>query len=133
MSILLMFLTAASTPQGDFPVRIRANYIATLTASFHQSDTNKDGVLDFAEMLGAARKSMNLPALSANDEAHFEAAMRNSFAMLDSNKDGHVSLDEALRMPLANFDCLDANHDGLIPASEAEANIDQCEAASAKQ
>ena len=128
MSILLMFLaTAADTP--DFAVRKRADYVATLTASFHESDTNKDGMINISEAIEAAKKSFHVPVLSADDEARFRATLQSSFDKLDTNKDGQNSLDELLRLPLANFDCLDANHDGLIPQAEAEANIDRCEAA----
>jgi hypothetical protein len=129
MSILLMLLAAASNAQDGSGVRKRADYVATLTASFRQADTNKDGVLDLAETTEAARKSMHVPALSAEDEAKFRSAIRYAFDQIDTNKDGRQSLDETLRIPLAHFDCLDANHDGEIPEVEAEANIDRCEAA----
>ena len=56
MSILLSLLAAASSPQGDFGTRKRADYSATLTASFTESDTNHDGVLDLAEMAGATKR-----------------------------------------------------------------------------
>jgi len=129
MSILLMLLAATSNAPDGFGVRKRVDYVATLTASFHQADTNKDGVIDLAEATEAARKSFHLPTLSTDDEAKFRSAIRYAFDQIDTNKDGRQSLDETLRIPLAHFDCLDANHDGEIPQVEAEANIDRCEAA----
>lgn len=44
----------------------------------------------------------------------------------DTNKDGYLSLNELVKEPLANFDCIDADHDGKISKSEESSLIDRC-------
>jgi len=129
MPILLILLAATTPSQPDPTVRSRSAYVSTLTTSFHQADKNKDSALDVSELVDAATISLKLTQLSSADQASLRKGVEANLAAMDSNGDGRLSLDEMLRVPLAHFDCLDANHDGLIPQSEAEANIDRCEAA----
>jgi hypothetical protein len=44
-----------------------------------------------------------------------------SVEMLDTNKDGKVSLAEASAMPLAHFDAADTNKDGSVTPDEHQA------------
>lgn len=47
------------------------------------------------------------------------AMVENVFAFLDTNKDGVITLDEAMAKVDARFDEIDANHDGVIDRAEA--------------
>lgn len=44
-----------------------------------------------------------------------------NFAMMDTNKDGRVTLAEASARPLAMFDAADTNHDGTVTPEERQA------------
>jgi hypothetical protein len=59
-------------------------------------------------------------------KGHMRMGMRGGmgermFAMMDANKDGKVTLDEASARPLAMFDRADANKDGKVTPEERRA------------
>ena len=63
--------------------------------------------------------------------AHVASKMRHGgdvFERADANKDGRVSLAEALAMPLAHFDTVDTNKDGTISPEERKAAHDKMRA-----
>ncbi|MCE1235120.1 MAG: EF-hand domain-containing protein [Hyphomicrobiales bacterium] len=49
-----------------------------------------------------------------------DAMIEKIFAALDANKDGVVTLDEAMKLVDERFDKIDANHDGVIDKAEVE-------------
>jgi hypothetical protein len=109
-------------------------------AMFARLDTNHDGQISKAEFAarpapgpmdgsrpvdGAGRMGagshggmdMGGSFLGPNGDRRADAF----FAMLDTNKDGRVTLAEASARPLAMFDRLDTNHDGTISPEERRA------------
>jgi Ca2+-binding EF-hand superfamily protein len=80
-----------------------------IEAEFKKLDTNKDGQLSLAEFKAAA------PALRVGESAE------QMLASLDANKDGKVTKQEYEARPLANFEKVDTNHDGVLTAQEVAA------------
>lgn len=78
-------------------------------AEFARLDTNHDGQLSKAEFMAAA------PAVKANQTP------QQIIGGFDANKDGKISLEEYQARPLASFNRIDTNHDGVISPQELEA------------
>jgi Ca2+-binding EF-hand superfamily protein len=85
---------------------------------FDRADVNKDGVITRAEFDAA---------VSAGKVTLRHAGMRGSqiarlFDVADANKDGRLSLEEAQKAALNEFDAADLDHDGaLTPAERRQA------------
>ena len=54
------------------------------------------------------------------------APAEHVFRDLDSNNDGLLSFEEFVREPLASFDCMDVDHDGIVQPTETEAGMTRC-------
>jgi Ca2+-binding EF-hand superfamily protein len=87
---------------------LRARQQQQLTAEFDHFDTNHDGQLSKAEFLAAA-PPINPPAAS------------EVIGNYDANKDGKISLHEFEAPPLADFNKIDTNHDGVVTPAEIAA------------
>jgi Ca2+-binding EF-hand superfamily protein len=86
-----------------------ALYTKRLNEAFAKLDTNKDGQLSKAEFSAGSP----VPQRPLADPAKVVSE-------LDSNKDQKVSLTEFSATTLANFDRVDANHDGMVTPDEAQ-------------
>lgn len=111
------------------------------TAARHgifQADANSDGVVTRAEF--DASRASNFARLDANNDGQLtREEMRadrgerghhrgrghrggpgghGGFEGADANNDGNITRDEFLARPIAMFERLDANHNGVIEASE---------------
>ena len=80
-----------------------------LEAEFKKLDTDKNGSLNLAEFKAAA-SPLNAP--ETPDEM---------VAALDSNKDGKINASEYRSKPIANFDRLDADRNGILTPQEVAA------------
>ncbi len=80
-----------------------------LEAEFKKLDTDKNGSLSLAEFKAAATP------LNPSESPE------QMIAAADSNKDGKLSANEYRSKPLANFDRLDGNHDGVLTPQEVAA------------
>lgn len=80
-----------------------------LEAEFKKLDTDKNGSLSLAEFKAAA------PPVKPSETPD---AM---IAQFDTNKDGKVSAAEYRAKPLANFDKIDSDHNGVLTAQEVAA------------
>ncbi len=107
-------------------------------AHFASMDANKDGSISRAEfdaahtgpeMGGIAHENHQAAAKDhggghhkMGKGGHDRMAMRmdgaGMFERADADKDGKVTLAEALSKPLAHFDAADTNHDGTLSAEE---------------
>lgn len=88
----------------------RAEFAAMRAASFDRMDRNGDGRVtqdDFGRI--------------ARFRPQAGQAIAQFIAGADGNGDGAVTRDELARAPMPAFDRADANHDGVIDASEADA------------
>jgi Ca2+-binding EF-hand superfamily protein len=140
---------ARSAPAPAAPKQVtRAEYLGNFQARFQAMDTNHDGVLDSGEVAAAQQKELGearaneqrqlqaeFDKLDTNHDgqlskAEFAAAARpirlnqtpqQVIADVDSNKDAKISLQEFEARPLANFNKVDANHDGIITPQEVQA------------
>ena len=126
----------------------KAEFTKGLDGRFTAIDTNKDGSLSGAEIGAVQTKAMQQAAtaqqqklegefkkLDTNKDnqvslAEFKAALppvtaretpAQMLAQLDGNKDGKVSTAEYRAIPLANFDKMDANKDGIVTQQEVAA------------
>ncbi len=62
-------------------------------------------------------------ALLAAAPTHAQPSPEQSFAFLDADKDGQISLSEYLVFQQPRFDQFDANHDGRTSSSEFNASL----------
>ena len=138
---------AKPTPAAPKPIA-RADIVQELGANYKAVDTNGDGAVTSAEIAAAqARARQEAAALHTQrldetftkldtnkdgqlSKAEFTAGSpapqrpltdpAKVISELDSNKDQKVSLTEFSSTPLANFDRVDINHDGIVTPDEAQ-------------
>ena len=131
--------------QGAAAPLTRATVEAQIKANFARIDTNHDGVLTTAESQAArevaisARFNATFDGLDTDkngsiSRAEFIAANRKAiaaatggkgledraFVAADTNKDGRVTLAEALAPALAEFNAADTNKDGSLTVAERQ-------------
>jgi Ca2+-binding EF-hand superfamily protein len=125
----------------------QTQFLANLHARFNAMDSNHDGYLEATEIVAAQQKDLqagtaeqqHLEAefnqIDSNHDgqisksefmafappAHPTETVQQMIGALDPSKDGKISVQEYDAKPLANFDRLDANHDGIITPQEIEA------------
>jgi Ca2+-binding EF-hand superfamily protein len=88
-------------------------------------DSDQDGRLSLAEWSASTEPARDAGRASPIRIAlHVPAA--DMFRLLDSNEDGLLTLEELVRQPLAIFDCMDIDHDGVVQAGETEAGEARC-------
>jgi hypothetical protein len=94
---------------------------------FDLADTNKDGFMSKAEFrvrMGAVlnRTPPGSPGAPTKEEAQrLLTAADAAFKAVDTDGNGKLSLTEATKRPLAAFDALDANKDGIVTLAEKKA------------
>jgi len=126
---------------GDLP---RAQFIASMDAQFRLRDTNGDGRVTRAELAQFEQRTAQAAAVEANARAFARldtnkdgvlsraefAALVNKLAepdvtplmqRFDTNRDQAITLVEYRAATLANFDRLDADHDGIVTQAEMRA------------
>ena len=102
------FLTAAES-QAAREVALSARF----NASFDALDSDKNGSISRPEFIAANRKAI---AAATGGKGLEDRA----FAAADSNKDGRVTLAEALTPALAEFNAADTNKDGSLTIAERQ-------------
>lgn len=90
----------------------RQEFDANRTTTFARLDSNNDGALTREEMR-AGRSNRG-----ARGHGRHHGGGMHSLANADANSDGNITREEFLARPTQMFDRLDANHDGVIQASE---------------
>ncbi len=117
---------APASPTPQVPIALRLFFVAVdrnadgkidqgeadqfVDRLFAQADTNGDGVLTLAEVLG-------LQAKLAPGDGNARAATAQ-FQRMDLNHDGKIDGREANKAAVKHFAFLDANHDGVITLAD---------------
>ena len=99
--------------------KIAKDEVNRLTTSFEGLDKNADGEIDAAEaggMANAPRKEQTPSPQQATGAATPEQLM----ALMDTNSDGKITMEEAPEELKAGFSFIDANSDGAIDLKEAQ-------------
>lgn len=90
----------------------RQEFDANRAATFARLDANHDGELTREEMRSGR------PHRGGRGHGRHHGGGMHGFAGADANNDGNITREEFLARPMQMFDRLDANHDGVIQASE---------------
>jgi Ca2+-binding EF-hand superfamily protein len=135
----------AQAPNPNAPLT-RAMVEGQVKANFGRMDANRDGIVTRAESAAARARVMdarNAAIFNSIDtdrngnisRAEFAASQARAinqatggkgipdrdFDLAYGNRDGRVSLDEALAQPRRQFDAADANKDGSLSIAERKA------------
>jgi hypothetical protein len=87
---------------------------ARFVGAFNAMDTDKNGSISKAEFIAANRK-----AISAATGG--KGLPDTEFGAADANRDGKVTLAEALAKPMREFDSADTNKDAVLSPAERQA------------
>ena len=130
MIALLLLTVAAAAKSHAAPALTREALVKNYDAMFRHIDTDGDGKISRAEwtVMVDASPMLQSTSLSPAQREALRASLMAGFDQNDSDKDGFLTLDELLARPLVRFACLDANHDGKVTQTEAEAGMDKCSA-----
>jgi len=90
----------------------RQEFDASRAAEFTRLDADHNGELSRDEMRSGMRRGWGHRGGRGG-----EGGMHR-LASLDTNNDGNITRDEFLARPIAAFDRMDSNHDGVISAAE---------------
>jgi Ca2+-binding EF-hand superfamily protein len=128
--LLALALASAAPPAEEplMPPMERTELVELFQVMVAGMDRDHDGRVSRAEwveiMAGTGEADRALPVRMS-----FDAPPAEVFREMDSNADGLLTVGEFGRSMLANFDCLDADHDGVVRPAEAAAGRARCAAA----
>jgi hypothetical protein len=95
---------------------------AMVKARFAIIDLNSDGTIDptetHAAAVAAAADMDRNPGRKIVSDIPGSGPDESWFVKTDANRDGRVTLAELSAEPLANFDRIDTNHDGILSPEE---------------
>ena len=128
LSLLLgVSLIANSQPPAGMDAASRSQMIADYTKVLNSWDKDGDGSLSKAELNAMNDAILARAHFSSDADAkHFRDDLLAMDAAWDVNKDGFVSLSEMLKGPMADFDCMDTNHDNVLQKGEIAAGMNRC-------
>ncbi len=117
--------THPALAEGDVT---RAQLQAQVRGVFKLADTNKDGFMSKAEFRVRMGAVLNRTPPGTAGAPTREQAQRMlnaadaAFKAVDKNGDGKLSLSEASQRPLAAFDMMDTDHNGILTMAEKAAH-----------
>ena len=115
---------ARKTPAAPSGNVTRAQMQAQVKGIFDRADADKDGFMSKAEFgarMGAVlnRTPPGTPGAPSKAQAQeMLTAADTAFKAVDTDDDGRLSRTEASKRPLAAFDMMDADHDGILTVAE---------------
>jgi len=128
-SLLLIWAShAAGLQRAPDPVPrswIRDGYQAVLAAH----DRDGDGTLSRAEwtaMVGVSFPAQPRPGEEVSNYGEVRTDLIALYDQFDTDRDGKLTLDELIRLPLATFDCMDSDRDLLLSQAEVQSGMDRC-------
>lgn len=134
---VVLLALALAAPATSAPAKgargdvTRAQMLAEVRQVFDRADTNKDGFMSRAEFrvrMGAVLNRTPPGTAGAPTKAEAQRlldAANAAFNAVDTDGNGKLSRTEASRRPLASFDMMDANHDGVLTLAEKAAAHDR--------
>jgi hypothetical protein len=130
--MLLALSLLMAVPPADEPLRVeeaRTDLVAAFQQLMAAFDHDHDGRVDRAEWREATARTGNFnPKVdrAIPIRMSLRAPSEEVFREMDSNQDGLLSFEEFSAGPLASFDCMDTNHDGIVQPAEDEAGRNRC-------
>ncbi len=119
------YAAPSATPQvvakGDVT---RAQMMSEIRAVFTKADTDKDNFMSRAEFGARMNAVLNrtppgTPGAPSKEQAQRMLDAANAaFTAVDANGDGKLSRPEAAKRPLAAFDMMDTDHNGVLTVAE---------------
>lgn len=120
--LLALSLLAAVPPGADEPLMppiARADLIAAYRQMLAVIDSDRDGLISRAEW-SASTELVGKASRASPIRVVLDASPEDMFRLWDSDQDGLLAFEELVRPPLASFDCMDADHDGVVQPGEAD-------------
>ena len=133
--VLAARLALASGCMAEAQDSSREDLVCGYTTVLKTWDRDRDGRLNQLEVAAMVneffqRVAKTSPEGKMTDDLEKQRQMFLSFyASQDTDKDGYLTIEEFLKLPLASFDCLDEDHDGKISRDDAFKGINRCPSA----
>jgi len=108
------------------PPVARADLVAVFRDMMTAIDDDGDGRLSLAEWREATVGGGSRAGRAIPIRLSLRGSAESVFRELDGDGDQVLSFAEFAREPLANFDCLDADNDGIVQPAEGEARTTRC-------
>jgi Ca2+-binding EF-hand superfamily protein len=127
LPILASVLLTASQAHAERDARSREAMATGFAKMLHNWDKDGDGKISANElviMIGDAFPSKYY-ASEADAQSVREGALAD-YKDQDLDKDGFLTLSELLKEPMATFDCIDVNHDGVLQQDEIDSGVSRC-------
>ena len=121
----------AACSAGNSNERSRDHLIAEYRALFKNWDKDHDGRLSPGETQAMvnnliAGEARHMPTANRAQLQAQRARLTRNIAIQDANSNGYLTLNELLARPLAIFDCVDKNHDGVLSDEEISSGMKRC-------
>ncbi|MET0269441.1 MAG: EF-hand domain-containing protein [Sphingomonas sp.] len=124
----LLLAAIAATPAAAAPGDVtRQQMQAEANQVFDLADTDKDGFMSRAEFGARMGAVLNRTPPGSRNAPTKEQAQRMleaanaAFRAVDANGDGKLNRTEAMKRPLAAFDAMDADKNGILTLAEKAA------------
>jgi len=130
LSLWIILVGGCATKAVD--ANTREHLISGYAAVLKSWDKDGDRKLSYAEvgaMVGQSFERIKRQVSDGKSCPYIQTQRRELMAFYqsqDANHDGYLTLDELLKLPLENFDCMDENHDSKLSHDEIVSGMDRC-------